>query len=123
MAEGVAHAGGVGAVEQVCSWLDFFRARLDRAPQQGLVVTRKDVKTRGAPPKCPRLAIQPVVGIANHDHRAADRDFGMQNLAVGMGHPEQLRRAERPLVEGDTVGGRSFQAGAATPTRAMLVQL
>jgi hypothetical protein len=27
----------------------------------------------------------------------------MQDFAVGMGHPEQLHRAERPFVEGDAV--------------------
>ena len=50
MAEGITHAGGVGAVENVCWWLDFFRTRLDRAPLQGRVVVRKDVEAGGAAP-------------------------------------------------------------------------
>jgi hypothetical protein len=34
--EGVAHAGGARAIGHVCGGLDFFRARLDRAPLQSV---------------------------------------------------------------------------------------
>jgi hypothetical protein len=83
MAERVAHAGGAGAIEHVCGWLDFFRAGLDCAPQQGPVVVQKDVESGGAAPKRPRLAVQFVVGVANHGHRSADRNLGMNILPLG----------------------------------------
>src|ERR1700692_2819179 len=67
MAKGVAHAGGTGAVEQVCRRLNLFRPRLDGAPQQRSVVVRKDVEAGSTSPKRARLAVQPVVGIADHD--------------------------------------------------------
>ena len=73
MAEGVAHAGGAGAVEHVRGGLYLFGARLDRALQQGLVVIQEDMEPGSATAKDPRLGVQPVVGVTDHDHGAAGR--------------------------------------------------
>src|SRR5450755_407654 len=67
MAKEVAHAGGTGAVEQICRWLNFFRTGLDGATQQSNIVVRKDVEAGSTSPKRARFAVQPVVGIADHD--------------------------------------------------------
>jgi hypothetical protein len=63
MGEKVTHSGGVGTVEQVCWWLDFFRALRHPPSQQRLIVVQKG---GGASPKRPRFTVQLVVGIADH---------------------------------------------------------
>lgn len=87
MTEGIAHAGGIGTIEQVCRWLNFFGAGFDCAPQQGLVVIGKNMETRRAAAKRPWLRVELVIRVANHHQRAAYQDLGVQYLAVGTVDP------------------------------------
>src|SRR5215211_6616413 len=43
MAVGIAHAGGVGAIEHVGGWLNLLGACLDRAPHECRVVIQEEV--------------------------------------------------------------------------------
>jgi hypothetical protein len=96
----IAHTGGVGAIKHIRRRLDLRRARLDGTSQEGFVVIDEDVQAGGAAADGVRLAIQPVVWIANHHERTADFELGVEDLAVGMSDPKQLNRAKRLLLEG-----------------------
>lgn len=88
MPEGVAQAGGVGPIEHFCRRLDLFCASFERASQHCFIVVHKEVKTRASAPKIFRLAVEFVVWITDHDDRAVDRDFCMEDLSVRVGDPE-----------------------------------
>jgi hypothetical protein len=65
-----------------------FCAGLERPSQHCLIVINKDVKARTRAPKMSWLAVEFVVRIPDHHHRAVDGDFSMQDLSVGVSDPE-----------------------------------
>jgi len=73
----------VGATEHLCGRLDMFRASLDRAPEDCLIVIDKDVKASACSSQGSWLTIKLVVWISDHQRRAADGDFSMKNLSLG----------------------------------------
>ncbi|HEY6126928.1 MAG TPA: hypothetical protein VIW23_01985 [Candidatus Acidoferrum sp.] len=102
MPKRVAQTRGVCPVKHFCGGLDLFCAGLDRPSQHCLIVINKDVKARARVPKLSWLAVEFAVWVPDHQHRAIDGDFSMQNLSVWVGDPEQLDRSEGLPVKVDS---------------------
>src|SRR5262245_56604319 len=83
------HAPAV-AVGHIGRILERARARGDGAAMGGVGVVDVDVEERGH-----RLALS---GVADHDHRVADRDDGWRGLAILSGRAEHVREELHELL-------------------------